>query len=679
MIAHLRRLPTMIGSMAGVLAAAMLLCGVPALGNALVTEGEATEIGVDAPRDDDVELLEQEAFRAAVARVEPSVVRIETVGGLQRMGRVLLGTGPTTGLIVDREGYIVSSAFNFVNQPTSILVRLCDGTLKPARLAATDHNRMLVLLKIEADGPLPVAEIAPLSEMRVGQWSIAVGRTFEGNRPVVSVGILSALGRIWGKAIQTDAAVSPNNYGGPLIDIRGRVLGVLVPLSPSSASEMAGAEWYDSGIGFAVDAEHIQSVLPRLKQGEDLYSGVIGIHLRGVNPAISEPVIAACRPNSPAAKAGLLPGDRIVAIAGREVHLAAGVKEELARRYAGSEVRITVLRDQQRIEHDVELVAKLEPFQHGTLGILPMRTSGEQAGVMVRYVYPGSPAAGAGIEPGDVLVSLDGEAIEDRDALLRQIAAFEPGDQLRLEVRHGGQLQAHEVKLGAPSEDLPPAQLPRARGDVEPGNEVLPEVGTVALKIPEMKNDAWAYVPESYQTAVPHGVVVYLHAPGGFDGDELLKRWKSHCDRHDLILLAPKSADPTRWRLDEATLVQKLLDEIHSVYTIDPWRVVVYGKEGGGTLAAMVAFSTRELVRGLAVLDASLSVRPPENEPLYRLAVYVAGAKQSRRAAAATRAVDRLREAKIPVTVKDLGEAPRELSDDELAELVRWIDMLDRI
>ena len=156
---------------------------------------------------------------------------------------------------------------------------------------------MIVLLKIEVDRPLPTPEIAPEAEMRVGQWCIGVGRTFQPDRPNMSVGILSATGRVWGKALQTDAAVSPNNYGGPLVDIRGRVLGVIVPLSPQSADEIAGYEWYDSGIGFAVPAEHIRkTLLPRLKKGHDLYPGLAGFTLKSRDLYTARPTIAACRP-----------------------------------------------------------------------------------------------------------------------------------------------------------------------------------------------------------------------------------------------------------------------------------------------------------------------------------------------------------------------------------------------
>ena len=186
-------------------------------------------------------------------------------------------------------GYIVSSAFNFVQKPDSILVTLADGTRPPAKLVATDHSRMLVLLKVKSETALPVPEAVPANEMRVGQWAIAVGRTFEADKPNVSVGIVSALDRVWGRAIQTDAKISPNNYGGPLVDISGRVLGVLVPLSPDATSEVAGVEWYDSGIGFAVPLDHVLKVLPKWSTAKICTPAFWELTSRGTIPTLSRP------------------------------------------------------------------------------------------------------------------------------------------------------------------------------------------------------------------------------------------------------------------------------------------------------------------------------------------------------------------------------------------------------
>src|SRR5262245_37749638 len=146
---------------------------------------------------DDLALREEAAMKAAVQRIAPSVVRIETLGGLETIGNLLVGTGPTTGLIVSTDGYIVSSAFNFVNKPTQILVDLPDSTRLPAQVVARDDSRMIVLLKIPTAGldpqrQLPVPTAAPVKEMQVGQWAIAVGRVFEGVQPNVSIGIISA-------------------------------------------------------------------------------------------------------------------------------------------------------------------------------------------------------------------------------------------------------------------------------------------------------------------------------------------------------------------------------------------------------------------------------------------------------------------------------------------------------
>jgi len=488
---------------------------------------------------------------------------------------------------------------------------------------------------------------------------------------------LSALGRIWGKAIQTDAIVSPNNYGGPLVDLHGRVLGVIVPLSPRSDDEMAGVEWYDSGIGFAIDAAHIQKILPRLKKGEDLHPGQIGISFRSPNLHVAEPVVGAARPNSPAYKAGLKSGDKIVEVDGRPIARAAEVKEQIARRYAGDVTHLVVMRDEERFEFDVELVAKLEPYRFPFLGILPMRTGG-QPGVAVRYVYPDGPARRAGIESGDVLTELGDEVVEGRLDLVEQLARHQPEEEVTIQVRHGGKTRTVTLALAELPTDVPAGPLPAAHAPVEPGDE-RPAVGVVGLKIPEFENEAFAYVPEGYDPVVPHGVVVWLHAPGGFDRDALLKRWKPLCARDDLILIAPEASDPERWKPTEITLVNKLLDDVIDDYTVAPARVVVAGREGGGTLASMVALRNRDLVRGLAVVDAPLAGRPPENDPLKRLAIYVAHSAESTHAGAIQRGLKRLEDMKVPVTRRDLGAQPRELNADELAELARWIDTLDKI
>ena len=626
---------------------------------------------------EDLEQLEQKAFRAAVERVAPAVVRIETVGGLERVHRVLFGTGPTTGVIVDPQGYVISSAFNFVNKPASILVRLPDGTRKPAEVVCTDHNRMLTLLKVDVDQSLPVPEAAPENQLRVGQWAIAVGRTFEADRPNMSVGIVSALDRIWGKAIQTDALVSPNNYGGALVDIHGRVMGILVPLSPQRADEIAGVELYDSGIGFAIPFEHVRNILPRMKKGEDLHPGVIGISLSG-NVHLGEAVIGACQPGSPAAEAGLRSGDKIVEIDGKPVSRAADVKSEISRRYAGDKIRMAVMRGTQRIEREMTLVAKLEPFPHGFLGILPMRDTRGSAGVVVRYVYPDSPAAKAGLQPGDVLLSLGGVQVRETAMLREQVGSTKAGTEVEIEFRRGDKPQKAKLKLAALPSGLPPEKLPPSHGDV-PAETERPQVGQVSLRVPEFENEVFMYVPEGYHSDVPHGLVLWFHAAGGFEQKELLARWKPLCDQYDLILVAPKAANPTQWVPNELNLVEKLIEQIKSSYNVDGARIVAHGQDAGGTMAFMVGYRYRELVRGIAVVDGLPVGRAPDNDPLHRLAVYATIAKKSARTKEIQQSIKVLQDMRIPVTVKDLGDEPRYLNPEELAELARWIDMLDRI
>src|SRR5262245_17805230 len=268
----------------------------------------------------DLHELQDQAKKAAVARAGPSVVAIETSGGTDiivagpRGQKILKGVGPTSGLVVDPDGYIITSAFNFANKPSSIFVSVAGQQEKfVAKVVATDQTRMLTLLKIDAKG-LSVPTAAPKDKVRIGHTSLALGRTLVQNvdqPPSVSEGIISAVDRIWGKAIQSDAKISPVNYGGPLVDLQGRVTAVLVPLSPNAEGETAGFEWYDSGIGFGVPMEDIFATLPRLKLGKDLKKGLLGVIMRSTDQYGTTPVIASVTPGSAAAEIDLKSGDEI--------------------------------------------------------------------------------------------------------------------------------------------------------------------------------------------------------------------------------------------------------------------------------------------------------------------------------------------------------------------------------
>lgn len=295
----------------------------------------------------------------------------------------------------------------------------------------------------------------------------------------------------------------------------------------------------------------------------------------------------------------------------------------------------------------------------------------------VRYVYAKSPAAAAGIAAGDTLVSLDGKPIAGRIDMIRRIGALERGATAKIEVRRGQSQRKLKIALASLPELLPPSDLPPA-GEVRQEGEAAAVRGeVVSLKTPEYPNEVLGYAPDTPAAAL--GVVVWLHGRGGFERRELLPRWKPLCDRYGLILVAPKLTNPAGWTPTDAALVDRLLTHVAAKYHVDPTRIVVCGYESGGSLAFSSAFNHRESIRAVAAVEAVPITPLPENEPLRRLAVYVASSAKSLLAAAITSAVTRLREMKFPVVVKKLGTAPRDLNAAELAELARWVDTLDRI
>lgn len=414
-------------------------CAAACLATARFVQASAVAVqtappGVAADRDDRV--------RAAVERVLPSVVVIESFGGADSLtlgrrpprgrsappdmraaiaGLSKPGEGPTTGLIISPDGYVLTSTFNFIRKPDVITVTLHDGSRHLAELVASDHTRRLALLRVAnaSDWPTPATPATPPAgfvdrrSLKVGQTVATLGYGFDGDTPAVSVGILSALQRIYDRAVQTDASVSPANYGGPLIDLDGRVIGVCVPLTPqlgpAAEDAMAGVEWYDSGIGFAIPLSDLGPVIDQLKQGRSIRPPWLGIAVRpadqpppptivrqvhrpgtpGAAPNIPAPspdnppvvptapaqkpadpspdkpapnsdpdapkpakfvprpglIVVRIAPGSPADAAGLKVHDRITAIDDRPILEPADFLSALGRRIAGDTLRVAVERD----------------------------------------------------------------------------------------------------------------------------------------------------------------------------------------------------------------------------------------------------------------------------------------------------------------------------------------------
>jgi S1-C subfamily serine protease len=282
------------------------------------------------------------------------------------------GTG--SGFIWDVSGHIVTNR-HVVAGATGARVRLSDGRDVDATLVGVSAAHDLAVLKVNLGrlpAPLP---LGTSSDLRVGQSTFAIGNPF-GLDWTLTTGIVSALdrslptqdgGSLIEHLIQTDAAINPGNSGGPLLDSAGRLIGVnTVIYSPSGAS---------AGVGFAIPVDTVNRVVPQLIASGRYVRPALGVEIdEGLNQLISQrlgvPGVAILRvtPGSAAAAAGLrgvraegrgaiLPGDIIVAVNGQAVDSVARLYSRLDDYAVGETIRLTVLRDKQRVEVPVRLQA----------------------------------------------------------------------------------------------------------------------------------------------------------------------------------------------------------------------------------------------------------------------------------------------------------------------------------
>ena len=299
-------------------------------------------------------------------------------------------------------------------------------------------------------------------------------------------------------------------------------------------------------------------------------------------------------------------------------------------------------------------------------------------------VYPGSPAAAAGIGVGDRIIKIADTQVDSIQAAIGAMNSVLPGAAVAVRVLRDDKpvdmtIEAGQLPTNIVAE-LPPAYPAPAQGtDKAQDATAEPKVQTQELKLAEFSETCRVYVPPlaAGQTA---GVLLWLHAPGDPPTDELFHQWQAICDRDGLILVAPSATDPSRWERTELEYLRRLSERVLAEYPVDPRRVVVFGPEGGGAMAYLTALVSRELFTGVATTAAALprTVDPPGAQPTTRLAVFSGLPANPGRAAQMQIGLQKLRDAGYPVTLMTMSRADGRLSAEEREELARWIDSLDR-
>jgi len=309
--------------------------------------------------DDDPSLVP--SFVGLFKRLRPSVVNIYTqevvtqrVPSLFPMPDLdLPGTSLGSGMVLDEDGHILTNA-HVVENAAEIRVRFADDSELPARLVGLDPVRDLAVLKV--DGALALVPVQPgdSDKLDVGDWVVAIGNPF-GLSHTITKGIVSGKDRSeflndkvgYLDLIQTDAAINQGSSGGPLFDMHGRVVGI---------NTAVNAEGH--GIGFAIGWNAVDEALPRLMQGGQVSRSWLGVYVKqeGDDDTEGRVLVDAVVDDSPAARAGFLPGDYVLALDQREVKSVAEFRLRVASGVAGRAMRFDI----ERKGVPLQLSARLE-------------------------------------------------------------------------------------------------------------------------------------------------------------------------------------------------------------------------------------------------------------------------------------------------------------------------------
>jgi Do/DeqQ family serine protease len=360
-----------------------------------------------------------------------------------------------SGFIINSDGYILTND-HVVRDAETIKVKLSNDTVYTGKVVGSDPKTDIAVIKIDSKEPLPVAVLGDSSKLQVGQWAIAIGNPFGLDR-TVTVGVVSATGRsnmgieTYEDFIQTDASINPGNSGGPLLNIYGEVIGI------NSAIVATG-----QGIGFAIPVNMAKHVVEQLISKGTVSRGWLGVSIQPVTEDIAASfglkkaagaLVNQVVDGSPAAKAGIKQGDIIRAIDGTEVKEVSQLQRLVGDLPVGKRVKVTVFREGKEVTLSLVIgnadssaakeQAKPEEPQPATwLGMsvreLPreMRMRGF-SGVIISEIDPEGAAAEAGLQQGDIIVSINRKKVDNIAEYARAVAESEAKGSAVLLVKRG--------------------------------------------------------------------------------------------------------------------------------------------------------------------------------------------------------------------------------------------------
>ncbi len=377
-----------------------------------------------------------------------------------------------SGFIVSPDGWVVTNN-HVVDTADSITVTLHDGRQFDATLRGIDEKTDLALLKIEAED-LPHAAFGDSDDTRVGDWVIAIGNPF-GLGGTATTGVVSARGRDinagpYDDFLQIDAPINRGNSGGPLFDLRGRVIGVNTAIySPNGGSV---------GIGFAIPASQAGPVIDDLRADGRVERGWLGVSIQSIDESIAEglgletdegALVAEVVADSPASQAGLQAGDVIVRFADRQIAEAKDLSRVVAEQDPDSKVAMEVLRNGDRQTMKVRLGDSPDAKVHAAapavdssgprLGLRLSDLDGETRsrlglgreveGALVTAVEPGSPAARQGLRPGDVVARVGRVSVSDAQSAIDAVRGLPEGTtKVVLQIVRGGAARFVALEVG---------------------------------------------------------------------------------------------------------------------------------------------------------------------------------------------------------------------------------------